>query len=74
MKLFADHSAELVEEITPCPVSEFGRTLGRRHDVREQHSREYPVGLGCDSYSRDELSNLLHDGFDVSHVREVVLA
>ena len=74
MKLFADHGAELVEEITPCPVAELGRTLSRRHDVSEQHGGEYPVGLGSHSHSREELSNLLHDGFDVSEVREVVLA
>src|SRR5438094_8848889 len=44
VKLLTDHGAELVEEITPRPVSELRRTLRRRHDASEQRAGEDPVG------------------------------
>jgi len=35
-----------LEQITPCAISEIGRSLARADDVREEHCRQHPLRLG----------------------------
>ena len=45
VELVAHDPVVLGEELRPPPVAEFGRTLGRPDDVREEHGREDAVRL-----------------------------
>ena len=63
-----------IEELTPLAVAQLPRTLGRAHDVREQHGGENAVRLLGLAHTRQELLDLVHDLVAAACRRDVVLA
>ena len=62
-----------VEHVGPGGVGELGGALGGAHDVREQHGREHPVGLGLGPCPGQEFLDLAEDRIRVADPGKMVV-
>jgi len=55
----AGHADIPVQELPPAAVTNRRRTLGRAHDVREEHRDEHAIWFGAGSRAGDEFLGLV---------------
>ena len=72
--LAADESVVLIEQISPAPVAERRRPLGRTHDVGEQNRGKHTVELAHRALAGEKLLNLVNDLVRVADPGPVVIS